>query len=149
VDPGNWLTAVSVNATRDERRRSAGGARPPGRVLCRGPRLSSPGALLEGPQDALRSLPGSVHRPGSFLCAAWDRRRSFPCLFDVTGGASGGGHPMRRDLGGEAPSVPVAAPSMGTPPPPPGNHGVLQGRRAGQELPHPKEELGLLWFRIL
>jgi hypothetical protein len=120
---GKRLTVLSVNAMPDKGRRPASGARSPGRFLRHGPGLSSPGVLLEGPRDASGSLPGSVHHPESFLCVSWDRRRSSPCLSDVTGGVSGGGHPTayrqmtRRDPGGEAPSVLVAAPSESTPPP--------------------------------
>jgi hypothetical protein len=123
VGPGKRLTALSVNAVPDEGRRPTSGARPPGRVLRREPGLSSPGVLLEGPRDAPRSLPGSMHHPRSFMCVARGHRRSSPCLSDVMGGVSGGGHPtahcqmMLRDPIGEAPSVPVAAPSEGTPPP--------------------------------
>jgi hypothetical protein len=101
----------------------ASGVHPPGRVLRRGLGLSSPGVLLEGPWDAPRSLPGSVHRPGSFLCVARGRIRSSPCLSNVMGGVSGTGHPtayhqMTRCVpGGEAPSVPVATSSESTPPP--------------------------------
>jgi hypothetical protein len=121
--------ALSVNAALYEGHQPASDARPPDRVLFRGPGLSLPGVLLEvsprlcvspgaasgarpldgalrrvpglsglgilleGSRDALRSLPGSVHRPWSFLCAARGRPRSSPCLSDVMGGGSGGGHP--------------------------------------------------------
>jgi hypothetical protein len=72
---------------------AASGARPPDEALRHGPELSGPRILLEGPRDAPRFLPGSVHRPRSFLCAARGCRCSSPCLFDVTGGVSGGASP--------------------------------------------------------
>jgi hypothetical protein len=109
VGPGKRLTALSVNAVPDEGRRPTSGARPPGRVLRREPGLSSPGVLLEGPRDAPRSLPGSMHHPRSFLCVARGHKRSSPCLSDVTGGVGGEGHPTahrqmtRHDLGGRLP----------------------------------------------
>jgi hypothetical protein len=90
VGPGKSLTSLSVNAAPDEGHRPVSGARPPGKVLRRGPGLSSPEVLLEGPQDAPRSLPGSVHHPGSLLCVARGRKRSSPCLSGVTGGELGG-----------------------------------------------------------
>jgi hypothetical protein len=98
VDPRKRFTALSVNTAPDEGRRPASGTRPPGRVLRRGPGPSSPGVLLEGPRDAPRSLPGSVHRLGSFLRVAQGCRCSSPCLSDVTGGVSGRGHPTAYRL---------------------------------------------------
>jgi hypothetical protein len=120
---GKRLIVLNVNAALDEGRRPASGARPLGRVMRYGPGLSSPEVLLEGPRDAPRSLPGSVHRSGSFVWVVRDHRRSSPHLSDVTGGVSGGGHPTayrqttRRDPGGEAPFVPVSAPFESTAPP--------------------------------
>jgi hypothetical protein len=69
---GLWerCTALSVNAAPDEGRRPASGAHPPDRVLRRGPGMSLPGVLLEGPRDTLRSLPGSVYRPGLQVASA-------------------------------------------------------------------------------
>jgi hypothetical protein len=121
VSPGKRLTGLSLNAAPDEGRQPASGARQSVTVLRRGLGLSSPGVLLERPRDALRSLLGSMHLLGSFLCVAWGRRRSSPCPPDVTGGVSGGGHSTvhcqttQHDPGGEAPFVPVVAPSESTP----------------------------------
>jgi hypothetical protein len=118
--PKKRLTALSVNVAPDEGRQLASGARPPSRVLRCGPRLSPPGVLPEGPRDAPRSLPGSVRRLGSFMCVARGHRHSSPCLSDVMGGASGGGHPTasrqttRHDPGGKTPFVPVATPPEST-----------------------------------
>jgi hypothetical protein len=130
---GKRLNALSMNVAPDEGRRPASGACPLGRVLRRGPGLSSPGVLLEGLRDAPGSLSGFEHRLGSFLCVARDRRHSSPCLSDLMGHASGGGHPTtyrqttRRDPSREAPSVPVAVSSESSLP---RNHVVLRGRRA-------------------
>jgi hypothetical protein len=88
--PRKRLTTLSVNAAPDEGRRPASGALPPGRVLHRGPGLSSPGALLEGPWDAPRSFPSSMYRQGCFLCVSQGRRRSSSCLSDVSRGGVAG-----------------------------------------------------------
>jgi hypothetical protein len=100
VGPVKRLTALSVNAAPDKGRRLASDARLPGRVLRRARGLSSLGVLLDRPRDASRSLPGSVHRPVSFLYVAQGRRRSSPCLFDVTKSVSGG--PPHRPLPDDA-----------------------------------------------
>jgi hypothetical protein len=127
------LTALSVKAAPNAGRRPASGARPPGRVLHCGLGLSSPWVLLKGPRDALRSLPGSMHCPRSFLCVARDHRRSFPCLSDMTEGTSGGATPppfaRRHDVirAGRLPLFRSSCPLRARFP---RNHVALRGRRA-------------------
>jgi hypothetical protein len=90
VGLGGRRTALSVNEASYEWRRPASGARSPDRVLCRGPGLSLPGVLLEGPRDTLRSLSDFAHRPGLQVAPA---RKTGLCI--VGQDCRGPGSPSR------------------------------------------------------